>query len=51
MSQSGHHSPHMCIESQSSVNLCSVFYLKAYLHFTEPFRKKLDRSCVTCVLG
>ena len=29
-----------CIESHSNVNLCPVFYLKAYLHHTKPFRKK-----------
>ena len=36
-----------CIESHSNVNLCPVFYLKAYLRCTEPFRKKPDGSHVT----
>ena len=31
----GHLSPQICIESHSSVNLCPVFYLKAYLRCTE----------------
>ena len=39
--------PQICIESHSSVNLCPVFYLKAYLRCTEPFRMKLDGSHVT----
>ena len=30
-----------------SVNLCPVFYLKAYLRHTESFRKKSDGSRVT----
>ena len=36
--------PEICIESHSSVNLCPVFYLKAYLRCTESFRKKSDGS-------
>ena len=32
------------IESHSNVNLCPVFYLKAYLRHTESFRKKPDGS-------
>ena len=34
-------------ESHSSVKLCPVFYLKAYMCHTEPFRKKLDGLFVT----
>ena len=43
----GHLPPQMHIESHSSVNLCPVFYLKAYLRCTESFRKKSDGSRVT----
>ena len=43
----GHLPPQVHIESHSSVNLCPVFYLKAYLRCTESFRKKPDGSCVT----
>ena len=43
----GHLSPQICIESYSRVNLCPVFYLKAYLRHTESFRKKSDGSQVT----
>ena len=43
----GHLPPQNCIESHSSVNLCPVFYLKAYLRHTESFRKKSDGSQVT----
>ena len=44
------HLPHqICIESYSTVNLCHVFYLKAYLRHTEPFRMKPDGSNVLCV--
>ena len=42
MDQLGHLPPQICIESYSVVYLCSVFYLKAYLHHIEPFRKKSD---------
>ena len=35
-------SPQIHIESPSNVNLCSVFYLKAYLRCTKPFRMKHD---------
>ena len=45
--QQGHLPPQISIESHFSVNLCPVFYLKAYLRCTEPFRKKPDGSCVT----
>ena len=31
----GHLPPQICIESHSNVNLCPVFYLKAYLRHTE----------------
>ena len=43
----GHLPPQVCIESHSSVNLCPVFYLKAYLRCTESFRMKPDGCCVT----
>ena len=43
----GHLPPQIHIESHSSVNLCPVFYLKAYLRHTESFRKKSDGSQVT----
>ena len=35
---------HLRLPSHSSVNLCPVVYLKAYLLHTEPFRGKLDGS-------
>ena len=38
--QLGHRPPQIYTESHSIVNLCPVFYLKAYLRCTEPFRKK-----------
>ena len=43
----GHLPPQIHTESHSNVNLCSVFYLKAYLRCTESFRMKPDGSCVT----
>ena len=43
----GHLPPQIRIESHSNVNLCPVFYLKAYLRRTESFRKKPDGSRVT----
>ena len=43
----GHLLPQICIESSSNVNLCPVFYLKAYLRCTESFGRKPDGSCVT----
>ena len=43
----GHLPPQIRIESHSNVNLCPVFYLKAYLRHTESFRKKPDGSQVT----
>ena len=43
----GHLPPQIHIESHSNVNLCPVFYLKAYLRRTESFRKKPDGSRVT----
>ena len=43
----GHLSPQIHIESHSNVYLCPIFYLKAYLRCTEPFRMKSDGSCVT----
>ena len=36
--------------SHSSVNVCPVFYLKAYLWCTEPFIKMSDESYVSCVV-
>ena len=43
----GHLPPLICIESHSNVNLCPVFYLKAYLRHTESFGTKPDGSHVT----
>ena len=43
----GHLLPHLHIGSHSNVNLCSVFYLKAYLCCMEPFRKRLYGFCKT----
>ena len=43
----GHLPPQIHIESHSNVNLCPVFYLKAYLRCTESFRKKPDGPQVT----
>ena len=42
-----HLPPQIHIESHSNVNLCPVFYLKAYLKHTESFSTKLDGSHVT----
>ena len=42
-----HLPPQIHIESHSNVNLCPVFYLKAYLRCTESFRKKPDGSHAT----
>ena len=39
--------PQIHIKSHANVNLCPVFYLKAYLRRTESFRTKPDGSCVT----
>ena len=43
----GHLPPQIRIESHSNVNLCPIFYLKAYLRCTESFRKKSDGSHLT----
>ena len=43
----GHLPPWVHIESYSNVNLCPVFYLKAYLRFSESFRLKPNGSHVT----
>ena len=43
----GHLPPQIHIELHSNVNLCSVFYLKAYWRCTESFRTKPDGSHVT----
>ena len=43
----GHLPPQIHIESHCNVNLCPVFYLKAYLRCTESFRMKPDGSHVT----
>ena len=40
----GHLPPQIHIELHTNVNLCLVFYLKAYLRHTEPFRMKPDGS-------
>ena len=47
----GHLPPQICIEYHTNVNLCPVFYLKAYLRHTEQFRMKPDGSHVTSFLG
>ena len=39
-----HLPPQIRIESYSNVNLCPLFYLKAYLRHTESLRKKSDGS-------
>ena len=44
--QLGHLPPQIHIDCHHDAHLCTVFYLKAYLCCTEPFRKKLDGSCV-----
>ena len=50
MDQAGHLPPQIHIdESHSSVNVCPVFYLKAYLYCAEPFRKRSNGSCVPSV--
>ena len=46
MDPPGHLPPQICIESHSNVNHSPIFYLKAYLHHTEPFWQMLDGSCV-----
>ena len=46
----GHLPPQIHIESHSSLNLQPVFYLKAYVQHTEPFRKKPDRWHVTSLI-
>ena len=46
MDQLGHLLSQIHIECHSNVNICPVFYLKASLCYTKPFRKKLDGSCV-----
>ena len=43
----GHLPPQIHIESHTNVNLCPVFYLKAHLRCTEPFRMKPDGSHLT----
>ena len=43
----GHLPPQISTDSHTNVNLCPVFYLKAYLRHTEPFRMKPDGSHVT----
>ena len=45
MDQLGHTHLQLHIESHSNVNLCPVFYLKAYLHHTKLW-KKLEGSRV-----
>ena len=47
----GHLPPQIHIESHSSVNLCPVFYLKAYLRCNELFRMKPDGLHVTSLFG
>ena len=43
----GHLPPQVHIDSHCNVNLCPVYYLKAYLRHTESFRMKSDGSHVT----
>ena len=43
----GHFPPQIHIESHPNVNLCPLFYLKAYLRCTEPSWTKTDGSHVT----
>ena len=43
----GHLPSQVHIESHSNVNICPVFYLKAYLRCTESFKTKPDGSHVT----
>ena len=46
MDQLGHLPPQIPIESYSDVNLCSVFYLKAYLHLMSLLgRSQMDLMC------
>ena len=47
----GHLPPQIHIESHSNVNLCHVFYLKAYLRHTEQFRMKPDGLHMRSLLG
>ena len=47
--QLGHLPPQVPFESHSSVNLCPVFYVKAYLKCTESFSMKPDGSHVTSI--
>ena len=42
--QPPHHTLQICFESHPNVNICPVFYLKAYLHCTKPFGKILNGS-------
>ena len=51
MDRLGHFPSQIHIKFHSNVNLSPVFYLKAYLQHTEPFRKKPDGSHVTSVFG
>ena len=46
----GYLPPQICVESDSSVNLCPIFYVKAYLQHTEPLRKKSNGSWVSSLL-
>ena len=47
MNELGHSPPQIHIEYHSNINLCPVFYLKAYLWCTDPLRKKSRRSLVS----
>ena len=51
MEKLGHLPPQIHIESYYNVNLCPVFYLKAYLCHTKPLMKKLDGSGVSPLFG
>ena len=47
----GHLPPQIPTKPHSNVNLCPVFYLKAYFRHTEPLRMKPDGSCVAFLGG
>ena len=52
MDQLGQVLPQIHTESHCNVNLCPVFYLKAYLCHTEPFHEEVIWiSCVLLVLS
>ena len=46
MDSQGHLPSQINIEAHSDGNLCTVFYLNTFLHYTETFRKKFGKSLV-----